>query len=33
MPIDHKILSDGDLVISTVSGVLTGDDLATTCSG
>ncbi|MCK5360932.1 MAG: hypothetical protein KAJ95_09925 [Gammaproteobacteria bacterium] len=28
MPIDHDILNGGDLVISTVSGVLTGDELA-----
>ena len=28
MPIDHEILNDGNLVISTVSGVLTGDELA-----
>lgn len=27
MPIDHYILNGGDLVISTVSGILTGDEL------
>ena len=28
MPIDHEILDNGDTVISTVTGILTGDDLA-----
>ena len=28
MPIDHEILNDGELVISTATGILTGQELA-----
>ncbi|MEA1888434.1 MAG: hypothetical protein U9N50_01460 [Pseudomonadota bacterium] len=28
MPIDHEILNNGEVVISTVTGILAGQDLA-----
>ena len=28
VPVDHEIFDNGDTVISTVTGILTGDDLA-----
>jgi hypothetical protein len=28
MPIDHEVLNDGEMLISTITGVITGDDLA-----
>ncbi len=28
MPIDHEVLNDGEMLISTITGVLSGDDLA-----